>query len=228
MKKIRIICVISIFIGIMMISVGITLQSKETANTNKESKIYNIKVKDMAASANRIVKNKEEEEQTPQEQPLFSAVEMETAPAAVVIPPRVEVFEGMTQEELAEKLNRNLGNDVVSGKGDIIASECINKGVDPYIATAILLHETGCGSRCSNLARTCYNFGGQKGGPGCNGGSYKQFNSIEEGLSGLIDNLNNNYFSRGLNTVETIGPKYAESDTWIGKINWYVEKIRNS
>ena len=228
MKKIRIICVISIFIGIMMISVGITLQSKETINTNKDSKIYNIKVKDMAASANRIVKNKEEEEQTPQEQPLFSAVEMETAPAAVVIPPRVEVYEGMTQEELAEKLNRNLGNDVVSGKGDIIASECINKGVDPYIATAILLHETGCGSRCSNLARTCYNFGGQKGGPGCNGGSYKQFNSIEEGLSGLIDNLNNNYFSRGLNTVETIGPKYAESDTWVGKINWYVEKIRNS
>lgn len=228
MKKIRIICVISIFIGIMMISVGITLQSKETVNTNKDSKIYNIKVKDMAASANRIVKNKEDDEPTPQEQPLFSAVEMETAPAAVVIPPRVEVFEGMTQEELAEKLNRNLGNDVVSGKGDIIASECINKGVDPYIATAILLHETGCGSRCSNLARTCYNFGGQKGGPGCNGGSYKQFNSIEEGLSGLIDNLNNNYFSRGLNTVETIGPKYAESDTWVGKINWYVEKIRNS
>ena len=133
-----------------------------------------------------------------------------------------------TQEELAEKLNRNLGNDIIAGKGMLIASECINKGVDPYVATSIILHETGCKTKCSNLARYCYNFGGQKGKPSCNGGSFKKFDTIDAGLVGMINNLYKNYYAMGLNTVETIAPKYCEGNTWAGKINWFVNSIRNS
>ena len=106
------------------------------------------------------------------------------------------------------------------------SNKCIELGVDPYIATAIIMHETGCGqNQCSNIARNCFNFGGQKGS-GC--GAYKKYNSIEEGLEGMITNLYNNYYSHGLNTVESIGPRYAESNTWVSKINWYVNKIRNT
>ena len=75
----------------------------------------------------------------------------------------------------SDKLNRNLGNDYIAGKGEFIATQCLEKGVDPYVAVAIILHETGCGTKCSNLARTCNNVGGQKGSPGCNGGSFKSF-----------------------------------------------------
>ena len=232
MKRTRIICIVTIFVAVMMISIGLVLEKDLNSNNKYSSDIYSFKVQNMAASSNMILKSakekKENEEQPAPVQSAFDEVQMETAPASVIVPPRVEVYENMTLEELGEKLNRSLGSDIVAGKGNLIAAECINKGVDPYIATAILLHETGCGSSCSSLARTCYNFGGQKGAPGCNGGSYKQFSSIDEGLVGLIDNLNNNYFSRGLNTVESIGPKYAESGTWISKINWYVEKIRNN
>ena len=228
MKRIRLVCIATIFVALMMISMGLVIQNDRSTNYKKSSNIYNFKIQNMAASANMIVKNTEKKEKEEKTVPLFSEVEMQTAPASVIIPPRVEVYENMTLEELGEKLNRSLGSDIVAGKGALIAAECVNKGVDPYIATAILLHETGCGSSCSSLSRTCYNFGGQKGAPGCNGGAYKQFNSIDEGLVGLIDNLNNNYFSRGLNTVESIGPRYAESGTWVSKINWYIEKIRNS
>ena len=91
-----------------------------------------------------------------------------------------------------------------------------------------MLHETGCGSRCSNLARSCYNVGGQKGAPGCNGGSYKRFNSLEEGITGFVNNLYKNYYSQGLDTVEKIAPRYAEGSSWPTKINSFVEKIRNS
>lgn len=227
MRKIRMICLATIIVGITMISMGLIMQNENSMNYKKSSNIYSFKIKNMAASANMIVKDNDDNNKK-ETSPVFSEVEMQTAPASVIIPPRVEVYEGMTLEELGEKLNRSLGSDIVSGKGQLIAAECINKGVDPYIATAILLHETGCGSSCSSLSRTCYNFGGQKGAPGCNGGSYKQFNSIDEGLVGLIENLNNNYFSRGLNTVESIGPRYAESGTWVSKINWYIEKIRNN
>lgn len=228
MKRTKSLCIVTIFVAIMMISIGLVIEKDLSSSYKYSSDIYNFKIQNMAASSNMIVKSVKSKNETEVVKPAFKEVEMETSPASVIIPPRVEVYESMTLEELGEKLNRSLGSDIVAGKGPLIAAECINKGVDPYIATAILLHETGCGSSCSSLSRTCYNFGGQKGAPGCNGGAYKQFSSIDEGLVGLIDNLNNNYFSRGLNTVESIGPKYAESGTWVSKINWYIEKIRNN
>ena len=228
MKRTKSLCIVTIFVAIMMISIGLVIEKDLSSSYKYSSDIYNFKIQNMAASSNMIVKSVKSKNETEVVKPAFKEVEMETSPASVIIPPRVEVYESMTLEELGEKLNRSLGSDIVAGKGPLIAAECINKGVDPYIATAILLHETGCGSSCSSLSRTCYNFGGQKGAPGCNGGAYKQFSSIDEGLVGLIDNLNNNYFSRGLNTVESIGPKYAESGTWVSKINWYIEKTRNN
>ena len=158
----------------------------------------------------------------------LTAVDMEVIPASIYIPPRVEVYDGLTIEELGEKLNRHLGNDYIAGKGPLLAKLCIEKGVDPYIATAIILHETGCGSKCSNLTRYCNNVGGLKGSRGCNGGAFKKFDTLEEGLEGFVNNLSKNYFSQGRTTVETIAPKYCEGNTWAGKINYFVNKIRNN
>ena len=229
MKRIKLISSITLIVGILMISVGMVIQNDESAQAlNTNVNISDFKIQNMAASANMIIQdtNKETTEENKKTTDLLTAVDMETAPASVIVTPRIEVYEGMTLEELAIKLDRNLGTDIVAGKGALIASECVNKGVDPYVAVAILLHETGCKHSCSRLARTCNNFGGQKGAPGCNGGAYKAYNSIDEGLVGFIDNLYRNYYSRGLNTVESIGPRYAESNTWVSKINSYVSQIR--
>ena len=229
MKRIKLISSINLIVGILMISVGMVIQNDESAQAlNTNVNISDFKIQNMAASANMIIQdtNKETTEENKKTTDLLTAVDMETAPASVIVPPRIEVYEGMTLEELAIKLDRNRGTDIVAGKGALIASECVNKGVDPYVAVAILLHETGCKHSCSRLARTCNNFGGQKGAPGCNGGAYKAYNSIDEGLVGFIDNLYRNYYSRGLNTVESIGPRYAESNTWVSKINSYVSQIR--
>ena len=212
MQKIRIICIITSVVGIIMIAIGFTMQGNN---------LDNFKMNSIATSANHMI-NKKEEKIISKENPLLKEIKMETTNASLL---RQEVYEGMTIDELAEKLNRTLKNEI-SGQGYTIANKCIELGVDPYIATAIIMHETGCGqSRCSNIARNCYNFGGQKG-TGC--GAYKRYNSIEEGLEGMITNLYKNYYAYGLNTVESIGPRYAESNTWVGKINWYVNKIRNT
>lgn len=211
-----------------MISMGLIIQKDMDTSMKPSTSLTGFDIKNMAASSNMIVKDVENQKEDEEESLLLTEVEMETAPASVIVPPRVEVYDGLTLEELGDKLNRNLGSDTVSGQGHLIAAECINKGVDPYITVAIILHETGCGSHCSNLARYCYNFGGQKGSPGCNGGAFKQFNTIEEGLVGMIDNLSRNYFAIGLTTPETIGPKYCEGNEWAGKISWFVNKIRNS
>ena len=126
------------------------------------------------------------------------------------------------------KLNRYLGKDLLAGKGGLIASYCVSLQVDPFVATAIMLHETGCGGSkgCSKLTRTCYNVAGQKGRPNCMG-AYKGYSSIDEGIRGAINNLHKNYYSMGYNTVERIGPKYAESNTWVSKINGYVYKLKS-
>ncbi len=216
-------------LGIFMICIGLVLQ-QEKMNTNKKTETSGFDIRNMAASANMIVKEVDPLVPEKEDTPVFSLteVEMEVTPSSVITPPRVEVYEGMTLEELANKLNQHLGNDKVAGQGALIASECINKGVDPYITVAIILQETGCGSSCSNLARNCNNFGGQKGSPSCNGGSFKRYDTVEEGLVGMIDNLSRNYFAIGLTTPETIGPKYCEGNEWAGHINWFVNKIRNS
>lgn len=138
---------------------------------------------------------------------------------------KVIVYDGLTLEELTAKLNRNLGSNL-SGMGHIYASYSLELGIDPYLALAISLHETGCKWNCSKLVRECNNVGGQKGGPSCNGGSYKKFDTIEEGIKGYLDNLKKNYYDCGLTTPEAMNKKYAASTTWAVKVNSYIDSIK--
>lgn len=143
------------------------------------------------------------------------------------IPYEPIVYDGLTMNQLTDKLNRSL-KDTISNKGHLIASYSLEKGVDPYLATAIMLHETGCNSgRCSSLVKSCNNVGGQKGGPSCGGGSYKAYPTLDEGIMGYIDNLHKNYYSYGLNTPEAMASKYAASTTWATKVNNYIYSIKN-
>ena len=131
----------------------------------------------------------------------------------------------MTMNELAAKLNRSM-KSTISGKGDILASYSLEKGVDPYLALSIMLLETGCNWTCSSLTTKCNNVGGMKGGPSCDGGSYKAFPTIDDGIRGFIDNLANNYYAYGLTTPEAMNKKYAESTEWAMKVNRYISSVK--
>lgn len=137
------------------------------------------------------------------------------------------VFDGLTMEELVGKLDRNLGS-TLTGKGKLFAEYSLERGIDPYLVVAIVLHETGCKYGCSTLTKQCNNVGGQKGSPSCNGGSYRSYPTIDDGIKGMIDNLFYNYYSQGLKTPEAINPKYAESTTWATKIRNYMNTIKAS
>ncbi len=139
---------------------------------------------------------------------------------------RVEVYDGMTKEELASKLNRNL-KSTLSGYGTIFAEYSLNYEVDPYVALAIVLHETGCDSgRCSTLVSKCNNIGGMRGNRSCGSSGYGSFKTLNAGIEAFFKNLSDNYYKKGLNTIEKIGKKYAESKTWASRIRYYVEKIK--
>ena len=138
---------------------------------------------------------------------------------------RVIVYDGMTMSELTEKLNRSL-KSTIAGKGDIFASYSLERGVDPYLAVSIMLLETGCNWSCSSLMRKCNNVGGQKGSPSCDGGSYRAYPSLDEGIKGFIDNIADNYYAYGLTTPEAMNKKYAESNMWAIKVNNYILSVK--
>ena len=138
---------------------------------------------------------------------------------------KVIVYDGMTMSELAEKLNRSL-KSTITGKGDVFASYSLERGVDPYLAVSIMLLETGCNWSCSSLMRKCNNVGGQKGSPSCDGGSYKSYPSLDEGIKGFIDNIADNYYAYGLTTPEAMNKKYAESNMWAIKVNNYISSVK--
>ena len=137
------------------------------------------------------------------------------------------VYDGLTMNELVEKLNRNM-NSNISGMGNIYASYALEIGIDPYLALAITLHETGCNGTngCSKLVRECNNVGGQKGSPSCNGGSYKKYDTLEDGIKGYMDNIKRNYYDYGLTTPEDMNKKYAADTAWSEKVNKYIDRIK--
>ena len=153
---------------------------------------------------------------------VVSQENLETEQIEVEEPVRQVVYDDMTLDELSEKLNRSL-NSIIAGKGYLIASYSLDHNVDPYMATAIILQETGCKWNCSYLVKSCNNVGGQKGS-GC--GSYSYFESLDAGIMAFIDNLQKNYINYGLTTPETISSKYAADPNWSVNVNRYIEIIK--
>ena len=112
---------------------------------------------------------------------LDNRIELESISNIATNIERVEVYKGMTIEELGAKLNKSL-KGILANKGQYIATKSLSLGVDPYMAVAIMLHETGCKWTCSKLARVNYNVGGMRGASG-----WQKFSSIEAGIDGFLN-----------------------------------------
>ena len=89
--------------------------------TNKLNTMY-------AYQNNNINSNIEQEE-----------INEETTSLEVQEPEIVTVYEDYTMEELSEQLEKSLNSDI-SGYGSFIANYTIEKNVDTFLATAIMLH----------------------------------------------------------------------------------------
>ncbi|MEG2229745.1 MAG: glucosaminidase domain-containing protein [Bacilli bacterium] len=131
------------------------------------------------------------------------------------------LYEGLTKDQVVDKASRML-NGSLTGTSDFFVSYSIEKGVDPLMAIAIVLQETGCyWGNCSSLVNDCYNVGGMMGSNG-----YMCFSSLEEGIRAYIDNLYNNYVSYGLSTPYTMNSKYAADPLWAERVTAYIERIK--
>lgn len=197
------------------------MDSKTIATTEK--KTSNTILNDLKVEEVDINEEKDESKTEETEKTNTDNTSSEEETVEEVIEPEI-VYEGMTLDELASKLDRSLKNEL-GGKGYLYASYSLEKGVDPYLAVAISLEETGCNWNCSNLVKTCNNVGGMKGS-GC--GSYGYFNTLDDGIKAFIDNISRNYVAYGLTTAELMNPKYAENPAWSTNVNNYINRIRNN
>ena len=209
-----VICSIEIFTNLIE---KITIISIDSAYTTASSSVI-----ESIMLKNQTKKLKEKELKFDQEE-LRQEIEIASLKAST---PMI-VYDGMTLEELANKLERSL-NSNLSGYGMSFAKYATDYGVDPYLALAITLLETGCKWNCSALVTQCNNVGGMKGQGRCLGSSYATFASLDAGIEAMIKNLAVNYIQKGLITPEQINTKYATSSTWAYKVNNYINAIKNT
>lgn len=157
------------------------------------------------------------EEKAPED---VEPLEEETnVPTQEVLPDPI-IYDGLTMDALTAKLNRVLRSNL-SGTGNFFAKYAIDYGVDPYIAVAISLHETGCNGTCSSAVRDHNNVGGMR-----SGGGLIHFSTLEEGIKSYVYNLKKNYYDCGLTTLQQINTKYAASKTWASQVERYVNMIK--
>lgn len=202
--------------------------SNQTANktvaSNKTVKAAKSVVSNNKVKAVKTVPSNNKVTSTNKSTVTVSKTSQGVATHGTPVKPVKKVYKNMTMAQLTKQLNKSL-NSNLTNKGDLFAKYSVKYGVDPYLATAIALYETGCKWNCSALVRNCNNVGGQKGSPSCGGGSYRSYPTLEAGIEGFIKNIYKNYYQYGLNTAEKMGPKYAGSSEWAVQVNNYINEI---
>lgn len=223
--------IITKFIAMLLFALVLVIGNNVVELLNESDIVIEDKI---LAGSNDIESNKEVAKITAKALIISSTEDLEIKAKVIVkeeeeVVKPVIVYDGLTLEELTNKLNRVL-KSTLTGTGGSFANYAIQLGVDPYLAVAIVLQETGCyWGNCSAMVNQCYNVGGMKGGYySCWGGSYAAFSNLDEGIQAYVNNLYNNYVSRGLITAEAMNASYAEDTLWASRVNNYINIIKNS
>ena len=124
-----------------MISIGMVIQNEEALSTLNTLNIEEFDINNMATSAKMMLK--EEKISTTaikKDVASITEIEMETAPAAVIIPPRVEVFENMTMEEFFLSVLASLVATLIAGlvRKWLDSSSLASIGKAPRIGEALI------------------------------------------------------------------------------------------
>jgi len=92
MKKAKIVSCLLIIISVLMVSIGIKFQEKVDSENNDFLSFNEVNTNNITASDSTLSKTMNEYRV---DDSSITAIDMETAPASVLIPPRIEVFDGL-------------------------------------------------------------------------------------------------------------------------------------
>lgn len=229
-KTLIVIEIILLLMSLLVVNQGsyTDLLDEKTTCTEQDKVMLSTSVKEVSNTCNskntvNIETNKKKEASI-KEEVVNQVNEVTTIEPIEAVLVEEKVYDGLTLSELTDKLNKSLSSNLAN-KGYIFANYTKETGLDPYLAVAIVLEETGCTYSCSHLVNACNNVGGIKGNGNCYG--YQGYETLDEGIKSYLSFLYNNYYSKGLTTPENINPYYAESTTWAEKINNYIDSVKS-
>jgi len=106
-------------------------------------------------------------------------------------------------------------NSPLSGESEAFVKACIKYQINCYLLPSIAGLESTFGKF---IYPNSYNpFGWGRG--------YMMFGSWSEGFDTVAKGLKNSYIKKGAETIEEIGPIYAESPTWAIRVNWFIKQF---
>jgi hypothetical protein len=158
---------------------------------------------------------------------------IESGPEPEQKPKKIESKINKSTEDQIKKskinnINQFFKNGVLKGKGEYIVNTCNSYNVDPYIITAIMLHESNSGT--SNMIKTKNNPAGI-----FQNGVFTTFNSLDDGILFTI-RLIQKYNQSGRNTIKEIQPRYcpisADNDpnginkNWLSGVTTWYNKLK--
>jgi len=107
-------------------------------------------------------------------------------------------------------------NSLLEGQVDDFIDTCIEYKLDCYLLPSITGVE-------SYFAKFIYP---NSNNPFGWGGGTIMFNDWKTSIKTVGEGLRKNYFDRGVDTVDEIGPVYAVSTTWAPKVNYFLAQFR--
>lgn len=109
----------------------------------------------------------------------------------------------------------NKYNSPLTGESEAFVKACIKYQINCYFLPSIAGLESTFGKF---IYPNSYNpFGWGRG--------YMMFASWSEGFDTVAKGLKNGYIKKGAETIEEIGPIYAESPTWAIRVNWFIKQF---
>jgi len=110
----------------------------------------------------------------------------------------------------------NKYNSPLTGESEAFVKACIKYQINCYLLPSIAGLESTFGKF---IYPNSYNpFGWDRG--------YMMFDSWSEGFDTVAKGLKNGYIKKGAETIEEIGPIYAESPTWAIRVNFFINQFK--
>lgn len=160
---------------------------------------------------------------------MIGEKEPEIVPGDEPIIEEIVEYEGESFENIGKKIEKYLVKTKLEGYGEYIAKYSVSKSVNPYLIGAIVIVNSNCNVQCTAIVEKCNNVGDLNGSSGgCFGGTYRKYNTLEDGIKDLVDYTLENFYANDLKTPSAIYRRYNKNSAWSYKVSRYMEKIKRA
>ena len=164
----------------------------------------------------KVEEEEEEEESKEEEPPEVEEEKLDTD------------YDGESAEKIAKKIDKYCAKTPLEGHGEYIAKTSIRKSVNPYLIGGIILESTSCKTECSIIFQECNNVSKMKGEPGCFGGAYKNYSSVNDSITDLVNYISKEFYTPEMQSPYKMYKTYGKNSSWAFKVSNYMDAIKRT